>query len=108
LVDFQSHITEFDNRNVNVIAASTDKLEEAREIVAKYNLTFPIAYGLNAKEVSAITGSFFDEEKGYLHATSFIIRPDGVVREAVYSTGPVGRFTASDCIGMIDFLSRSK
>ena len=108
MVDFQSHIEEYNNRKINVIGASTDNLEDASETVKKHDLTFTIAFNLNAKRVSAVTGAFFDKGKGYIHATGFIIQPESIVHDAVYSTGSIGRFTAPDCLGMIDFLSRDK
>jgi len=31
-----------------------------------------------------------------------------VVAQAVYSTGPVGRYVAADVIGLIDYLSKKR
>ena len=89
-----------------MIGASVDTLENAQKTLARHKLTFPLAYGVNAKEVSSLTGAFYDAEKGYLHATGFLIQPDGRVAVAVYSTGGIGRFMAADCLGMIDHLSK--
>jgi alkyl hydroperoxide reductase subunit AhpC len=69
--------------------------------------TYPWAYGIDGREFSARTGAFFDEAKGFLHATGFILDPDGRVREAVYSTGPIGRFTAGDALTLIGYMSKS-
>ena len=88
-----------------VIGASVDTVESAQEIVEQHELTFPLACGLNAREFSAVTGASYDEENSYVHATGFIIRPNGKVAEAVYSTGPIGRHTMSECLLMIDYLS---
>ena len=67
------------------------------------NLTFPIAYGLDARAFAAMTGAFFDDVRGYLHATGFILKPDGKVYEAVYSTGHIGRFVSADALFLIDY-----
>ncbi len=91
---------------VHIIGASVDTLEDAQKTVERHKLTFPIAYGLNAKEFSALTGAFYDAEKGHIHATGFMIKPDGTIAGAVYSTGPVGRYVAADCLGMIKYLSK--
>ncbi|MGD1153225.1 MAG: hypothetical protein ABR911_10185 [Syntrophales bacterium] len=69
-------------------------------------LTFPIAYGLDVRAFAATTGAFFDDVRGYVHATGFILRPDGKVDEAVYSTGPTGRFTSADALFMIDYRTK--
>lgn len=87
-----------------MIGASTDNIEEAQ--IEQQGLTFPLAYGLNAREFAALTGAFFNEAKGFLHATDFIIRPNGVIEEAVYSTGPIGRFTAADILRLMDIRSQ--
>jgi peroxiredoxin len=105
LADFQRTIEEFTKRNVAVIALSVDPLDEARKTVERHHLTFPIGYGVDGPAFAAHTGAFFDEAKKYVQATGFIVQPDGLVAEAVYSTGPVGRYTASDVLGLIDYLS---
>jgi hypothetical protein len=74
--------------------------------VERKKLTFPIAYGLDARAFAAATGAFFDDVTGYIHAAGFILRPDGIIDEAVYSTGPIGRFTSADALFMIDYRSK--
>jgi peroxiredoxin len=68
LADFQSHISAFDQKRIKVIAASPDSLEDARKSVERKKLTFPIAYGLDARAFAAMTGAFFDDVRGYLQA----------------------------------------
>lgn len=83
--------------------ASTETLENARKFVERKNLTFPIAYRLDARAFATSTGAFFDDAKGYIHATDLILRPDGRVDKAVYSTGPTGRFVSADTLFLIDY-----
>lgn len=92
---------EFKRNNIEVIAASADKLEEATETVNRYKLTFRVGYGLNPEKVSEITGAFYNKEKGYIHATGFIIGPDGRIENAVYSSRSLGRLVAKDCLAFI-------
>jgi peroxiredoxin len=106
LADFQSRISDFDEKKIKVIAASADSLEDARKSVERKKLTYPIAYGLDARAVAAMTGAFFDDVRGFVHATGFIIRPDGKVDEAVYGTGSIGRFTSEDALSMIDYRTK--
>ncbi len=89
-----------------MVAASVDSLDDARKTVESNALTYPLGYGLNAREVAAATGAFFEEKRGIVHATSFVVAPDRTVANASYSTGPIGRLTAKDCIGLIDFRSK--
>ncbi|MGA3208505.1 MAG: hypothetical protein ABSE05_11865 [Syntrophales bacterium] len=50
-----------------------------------------------------MTGAFFDDVRIFVHATGFILRPDGKVDEAVYSTGPIGRFASVDAPFIIEY-----
>ena len=106
MADFQTRIAAFASRDIAVIAVSVDTLEQATGTVKEHRLTFPVAYGLDGPAFAAKTGAFFHPEKGHLHATGFILDPDGLVADAVYSTGPVGRLIPADCIGLVS--SRQK
>jgi len=103
LADFQERIEEFKASDIQIIAGSVDNLEDSQKFVERNKLTFPLTYGLDGKEFASRTGAFYDEKKGYLHATAFIIKPDGAVGDAVYSTGPIGRLSAADTIRLINF-----
>lgn len=107
MADYQARIGEFEEKNIHVMAASTESLEEAQKMIERRKLTYPVAYGLDAREFSSRTGAFFDERKGFLHATGFILDPEGKVREGVYSTGPIGRFTAGDALALIGYMAKN-
>ncbi|MGD0238093.1 MAG: peroxiredoxin, partial [Syntrophorhabdales bacterium] len=64
------------------------------------------AHGLNAKEISLKTGAFYEGKEGYLHATGFVINPEGTIVNAVYSTMAIGRLVAKDCLGLIRYLMK--
>jgi peroxiredoxin len=81
-----------------------DNLENAQKMIERRKLTFPLAFGMDAKKFAGMTGAFYDEKKLFLHATGFIIRPDGTIEGAVYSTGPIGRLVAADTLMLIDYL----
>ena len=106
LVDFETNMEGFRKMGIQVIAASADTLEHAREMVQKNNLSFPVGYGFNAKEFSAKTGAFYEAKDGYLHATGFVLNPESRVINAVYSTMAIGRLVAKDCIGLIEHLTK--
>jgi len=108
LLDFQKNMAELSNMDVTVVAACSDSKEDAMKTVEKYNITFRVGYGLNAEEVSALTGAFYDREAGYLHTTGFVLAPDGKIANAVYSTGPVGRLVAPDVLALIKYLREKK
>ncbi len=101
MLDFQKNIKDFERRNIQVIAASADTWDEALGTVERYKLTFRIGYGLNPREISALTGAFYNEKERYLHATGFIVGPDGKIEDAVYSSRSIGRLVAKDCLEFI-------
>lgn len=103
LADFQALIQEFESEQITVIAASVDPNEKAREIVEKLEITYPIAYGLNAEEISGITGAYYNEEKKFLQPTNFLVRPDNTIEVACYSSGPIGRFLAKNILHLVRF-----
>lgn len=108
MLDFETHIRDLGENDIQVIAASCDPREKAQETIDNYKLTFTVGYGLDAAETSALTGAFYDDKAGYLHATGFIVAPDGMIANAVYSTGMLGRLVAADCLGLIKYLREKK
>jgi len=106
LADFQKHIAEFEKRDIRIVGASIDPPGEAEKTKARYKLTFPLAYGIDAVEFSRLTGTFYNPENLYLDGAGFLIDPTGTVRAAVYSTGPIGRYTPRECWGMIDYFNK--
>lgn len=99
---------EFEAEEIRIVAGSVDPLEKAKETVEKLGITFTVVYGMDAEEVSRITGSYYDRERKIIHATGFLIRPDGMVEVACYSTGPVGRLVARDVLGLVKFYKSRK
>jgi alkyl hydroperoxide reductase subunit AhpC len=103
LADFQGLDQEFKSEQIKVIAASVDPLEKAREMVEKIGITYSVGYGMVAEEVSRMTGAYYEKEKKYLHATSFLLRPEKTILVACYSTGPIGRLVAKDVLRVVKF-----
>ncbi len=91
-----------------MIAASVDLLNEARKTVERDRLAFPVAFGLDARDFATRTGAFFDAEGRYLQAAGFLLAPAGRVATAVYSTSAIGRLTAADTLGLIDYLTSKR
>ena len=108
LTGFQQHLEAFDALNTSIVALSIDPLEEAQKTLERHNLTFSLGYGVNADAVAALTGAYTNPEPNFLQATGFVLKPDGTVAIAVYSSGAVGRLVAEDTLGLVKYLqSRS-
>ena len=104
MADYQTRLTELETADISVYALSTDDYEHAAKVVEEDGLTFPVLYGVNGAELSAAWGSYYDEQRGILQATGFVLGPDGKVRSATYSTGPIGRMLAQDALRFIRFV----
>ena len=63
-------------------------------------LGFPVAYGLDVDMVQRAIGCYTGTREGHKHLqpASFVLAPDGSILHAVYSSGKVGRLTASDVL----------
>jgi peroxiredoxin len=108
LADFQSHIEEFKKEKVDIVALSVDPPDKARETVDKLQLTFPVAYGLEAPKDADKIGAFWEERRKIIHATNFIVDSDKKVVDACYSIGPIGRIIAADALSHIQFFKKRK
>ena len=106
MLDFAKNFSDFQKRDIQVIAASVDPPEKARETASKHKISFVVGYGLDAREISAKTGAFYNDVENHLHATGYIIDPEEKIVNGVYSTMNVGRLVAKDCLGLIDYLRK--
>ena len=86
-----------------MVAASVDSADKARETARELELEYPVACGLDPANASQLTGSFYHGEKGFLHATGFLLRPDRTVEVACYSSGAIGRLGAENTLKLVRF-----
>lgn len=103
MADFNGRLADLAERDIKIVAASIDSEADAERFRSEGGFEVPIGYGLDLETVGAAVGAFYDPDRPCLHATGFVLRPDGTIVTAVYSTGPIGRLTAADSIGHIDF-----
>lgn len=110
MADFNSHLDDFDEHGVQVLAASSDPLEEAQKTVALLELEYTVLYGLDPEQTSAAIGCYTGEHDGRPHVqpASFILKADGTIALAVYSSGKVGRLTAADALEIVRELPRNE
>jgi peroxiredoxin len=101
VADFQAHMDEFRNENIDVIALSVDPVDKAKEMVERTSATFPIAYGLKVPEDATKVGAYWEERRGIIHATNFTLDSAHKILQACFATGPIGRITAADALSSI-------
>jgi peroxiredoxin len=84
-----------------VVAASVDPIDKAKEIAA--GLSFPVAYGVTRAQADQL-GSWWEERRGIVQPSEFLVGASGKILQASYSTGPIGRIEAMDVVRMINFM----
>lgn len=103
---FEKAQPRLDEEGIRVVAASTDPLDKATETVKEHGLTLPVGYGLPLQETAAMLGSFYEERRGVLQSTGFVLRPDHTIVVAQYSSGPIGRLVWQDVLGLAQFYKK--
>lgn len=83
-----------------VVAASVDPLDKAKEVAAAAGV--PIAYGVTREQADAI-GAWWEERRGIVQPSEFIVGRDGKLVASSYSSGPLGRMDAADVVKLINF-----
>ncbi len=62
-------------------------------------------YGLDGPMTAASLGAFYERRRNIIQPCAFILHAGSIV-SANYSTGPVGRLTAGDALGLIRFMQQ--
>ena len=93
---------------IKVVSASTDPEMEALQSIEAGKVNFPVGHSLDSARISEVTGAFYAPEAGekprpFLHATNFLLSPDGKVNISLYSSGPLGRLVWQDVIQAVQF-----
>lgn len=103
MVGFQKLKPELDALGVKVVAASIDPIDKAKEVAAE--LSFPVAYGVTRAQADQL-GSWWEERRGIIQPSEFLVAADGKIRAATYSSGPIGRVDAADVVRIVTFYDK--
>ncbi|MEE8229391.1 MAG: redoxin domain-containing protein [candidate division NC10 bacterium] len=98
--DFSGHQEQFKEAAIGVVALSVDKEEDARKMVERHRVGFPVVYGLNVRKEAEKIGAYFDNEGGYFQPANFILS-NGRVIQVTYSSGPLGRLQAEHVLMLV-------
>jgi len=89
------------------VALSVDKEEDARTMVERHKVGFPVVYGLDVRKEADKIGAYFDSENGYFQPANFILR-NGILFNATYSSGPLGRLQAQHVLMLVDHFRKQE
>lgn len=105
LVGFENEKATFKDLNIKVFAASVDPEDKAQEVANE--VSFPVGFGAG-EEHRDLLGSWWEDRRGLIQPSEFIIDSSGKVVMSSYSSGPLARIEAQDVIKMINFLESKK
>lgn len=105
MLDFETNAALFREIGVEVVAASVDSVERTAALAEGHRLSFVTMISeLDAADVAASTGAYLNEgDRTFLHATGFLLDPQGRIAVSVYSSGPIGRLGANDVLKKVLF-----
>ncbi len=86
-----------------VIAASVDPLDKAKEVAGE--LPYPVGYGVTRAQADQL-GSWWEDRRGIVQPSEFLVGPGNKVIDSSYSSGPIGRIEPGDIVKRINFLEK--
>ncbi len=90
--DFNRSWDVFQEAGIRVLGLAVDSLEETQQMARELALEFPVLSDLDAAEIAQKTGIYLSSsDPAFFQATGYVLKPDGTVSVAVYSTGAIGR-----------------
>lgn len=103
MAGLEEHSPQYEKADVRVVALSADDEGGAREMASDEDLSFPILYGLDVDDMNERVGLYVEKgEKTHLQPAQFVLDPGGRIRFASYSSGPVGRLSAAEALGVVE------
>jgi peroxiredoxin len=89
---------------VKMVALSVDDEANAKAFKEKHGLAFAVGHSADADKVAAATGAYTNDAPRFLQPTGYVLAPDGSVMSAVYATNAVGRLSADEVIGFVEYV----
>lgn len=102
MAGLEEHAEAFEDAGIRVVALSADDEESAQRMKEEEHLGFPVLYGLDVDEVGERFGTYVEKgERVHLQPAQLIVDPEGRIRFASYSSGPVGRLGPEEALSQI-------
>ena len=87
---------------VSLFAATSDSADDVSKVAA--DLGFPVAYGVTQEDGDRI-GAWWEDRRGHIQPSEFILTGEGRVMSSTYSSSPVGRLDSAEALTLLGFLS---
>ena len=74
-----------------------------QEVAAE--LFYPLGYGVTREDADRI-GAWWEERRGIIQPSQFVLGADNKVKASTYSSGPIGRIEPGDVVKLIEFYEK--
>ena len=101
---FRAIKEELENRNISVVAASSDPQDKAAEMAT--NIGLPLGFGVNQELIESL-GGYWQATRHFAQPAEFLLDPNNKIVQLSYSDGPLARTEAADVIKLVDHLSKT-
>ena len=105
MAGFEQNAEALGGIGAQIIAISVDPEDKAQEVAD--TVSFPVAHSVSRETTDSID-SWWDDNRGFVQPSEFILNADDKVVFASYSAGPAGRLDAEDAIKMIGYMESQK
>jgi alkyl hydroperoxide reductase subunit AhpC len=68
-------------------------------------LSYPLGYGVT-RDMAERIGAWWEERRGIIQPSEFVVDAEGKVRASTYSSGPIGRIDPGDVIRLVQFYDK--
>lgn len=103
MAGFEKGRQELEAVGAKIVAASVDPLDKAKEVAAEVG--YPVAYGVT-REMADRIGGWWEDRRGIVQPSEFLVGANGKVMASSYSSGPIGRIEAADVVKLINFYEK--
>ena len=105
MVGFEEAKKDLEALDIQVVCASVDEIDKAKEVADE--VSFPVGHGVT-RDIADKLGSWWEDRRGIIQPSEFIVGGDGKIMHASYSSGPIGRTLAEDVVRLATFLEARK
>lgn len=104
LAKYQRHLRELAGVGIRVAAFSADSEQDAAETVRRHGLEFPVGFGVDIDYVAKLLDAYINEDQEHrsLESTNFVLRPDGAIEVALYSSSSIGRLMPDEVQDIVE------
>ena len=87
--------------DAEIVFMSADACREAAATAKELELDFALLCGLEPEATAERLGTYLNPEPKHLQPAGFVLKPDGTIAEASYSSGPTARMQPTDALAVI-------